>query len=75
MPVTRVHDSPTLRPCTAQPAPVPRRRRGTFQVFALFAPENVDKVEAAVREEIARVLADGFTADEIVESKEERKKR
>ena len=53
----------------------PARGRGTFQVFALFAPENVDKVEAAVREEIARVLADGFTADEIVESKEERKKR
>ncbi len=43
---------------------------GTFGAFAIFAPENVDKVEAAMREEIAKALADGFATDEIDNAKE-----
>jgi zinc protease len=48
----------------------PVDRNGTFGAFAIFAPENVDKVEAAMREEIAKALADGFTAEEIENAKE-----
>jgi zinc protease len=34
---------------------------------AIFAPQNRDKVEAAVREEIARALQGGFTAAELAQ--------
>jgi zinc protease len=34
---------------------------------AIFAPQNQPKVEAAFREEIARALKDGFTAQELAE--------
>jgi zinc protease len=34
---------------------------------AIFAPQNRAKVEAAMREEIARALKDGFTAQELAE--------
>ncbi len=34
---------------------------------AIFAPQNQAKVEAAFREEIARALRDGFTAQELAE--------
>jgi len=42
---------------------------GTFGVYAISAPQNVNKVEKAMREEIARVLKDGFTADEVEKAK------
>ncbi len=35
-----------------------------FGVFAIHAPENRDRVEAAVKEELARVLSAPFTTDE-----------
>ncbi len=38
---------------------------GSFNVQAIAAPENMDKVEAAVREEIERLVRDGITADEL----------
>ena len=38
---------------------------GAFQGYAIFAPENADKVVAAFREEIAKALEDGFTAEEV----------
>ena len=38
---------------------------GQFLAVAIFAPENVDKVEAALIEELEKVLADGFTQDEL----------
>lgn len=38
---------------------------GQFTAVAIFAPENVDRVEAALLEELERVLADGFTAEEL----------
>ncbi|MGH9365975.1 MAG: insulinase family protein, partial [Thermoanaerobaculia bacterium] len=37
--------------------------------FAIYAPQNAGKLEAAFREEIARALKDGFTEKEIQEAK------
>lgn len=42
---------------------------GSFQAFAIYAPENAEKLEAAFKDEIAKMLKDGFTADEITEAK------
>ncbi|NUU01988.1 insulinase family protein [Herbaspirillum robiniae] len=42
---------------------------GSFMVRAIAAPQNLDRVDAAVREEIARVLKDGFTQDELLRAK------
>jgi zinc protease len=39
--------------------------RGAFGVFAIFAPQNRARVEAAVNEEIRSALADGFSAEEV----------
>ncbi|HPF60581.1 MAG TPA: pitrilysin family protein [Gemmatimonadales bacterium] len=38
--------------------------------FAIYAPENRDKLEAAFREELERAARDGFTAEEISKAKE-----
>ena len=38
---------------------------GSFFAYAIQAPENVVRVEAALREEIQKVLDDGFTNDEL----------
>ena len=38
---------------------------GSFLAYAIQAPENVERVEAALREEIQRVLDDGFTDEEL----------
>ena len=38
---------------------------GTFMAYAIFAPENADKVVVAFKEEMARALADGFTPEEV----------
>jgi zinc protease len=37
--------------------------------YAISAPQNTPKVEAALREEIAKALAEGFTEAELVEAK------
>ncbi|HEX4947820.1 MAG TPA: pitrilysin family protein [Blastocatellia bacterium] len=42
---------------------------GQFVSFAIYAPQNVTKLEAAFKEEIARMLKDGFTAEEIEKAK------
>jgi zinc protease len=44
-------------------------KNGAFFGFAIYAPQNVTKLEAAFKEEIAKVLKDGFTADEIKSAK------
>ncbi len=36
-----------------------------FIAFAICAPENAPKVEASFRDEMKKILADGFTAEEI----------
>ena len=43
----------------------PIDENGSFFAYAIQAPENVERVEAAFREEIQRVLDDGFTDDEL----------
>jgi zinc protease len=42
---------------------------GRFTVYAIHAPQNTAKLEAAVREEIERARKEGFTADEIAAAK------
>ena len=42
---------------------------GSFGVFAIYAPQNVARLEAAFSEEIARALKDGFTAEEVAAAK------
>ena len=38
-------------------------------VYAIFAPQNLPKVEAAFKEELARALKDGYTTQELAEGK------
>jgi zinc protease len=47
----------------------PIDEKGQFVGFAIFAPENGDRVVEAFREELDRALADGFTAEEIEAAK------
>jgi zinc protease len=42
---------------------------GSFRVYAIAAPQNVAKVEAACKEEIEKAIKDGFTAEEIAAAK------
>ena len=43
-------------------------RSGSFVAFAIYAPENAARLEAAFKEEIARALKDGFEAKEVEEA-------
>ena len=47
----------------------PVYENGSFAVAAIAAPANVDKVEATFKEEIAKVLKDGFPDEEIAAAK------
>ncbi|QJD98892.1 insulinase family protein [Massilia forsythiae] len=53
----------------SQIAPGDLDRAGSFGISAIAAPQNLAKVDAAVREELARVLKDGFTAAELAGAK------
>lgn len=44
-------------------------KSGSFITFAIYAPENVKRLEAAFKEEIEKVLKDGFTAEELTAAK------
>ena len=44
-------------------------RAGAWSAFAIAAPQNIAKVEAAFREELARALKDGFTDAEVASAK------
>lgn len=44
-------------------------KAGTFFGFAIYAPENVTRLETAFKEEIERMLKDGFTAEEVAAAK------
>jgi zinc protease len=44
-------------------------RAGSFSIAAIAAPQNLKKLEAAVREELQRVLKDGFTEAELANAK------
>ncbi|RXK52486.1 M16 family metallopeptidase [Aquirufa rosea] len=47
----------------------PIDKSGSFLTYAIYAPENLAKLEAAFKEEIEKVLKDGFTQKEIDEAK------
>lgn len=42
---------------------------GGFQANAIYAPENADKLEAAFKDELAKMIRDGFTAEEVASAK------
>lgn len=42
-----------------------RDKVGSFVAYAIYAPENVNKLEAAFKEEIEKVRTEGFTAEEL----------
>lgn len=44
-------------------------RYATFTGWAIYAPQNADKLAKGYREEIDRVLAEGFTAEEVQAAK------
>lgn len=44
-------------------------KAGTFMANAIYAPQNATKLEAAFKEELAKALKDGFTAEEIKAAK------
>jgi len=44
-------------------------KSGSFLAFAIYAPENAARLEAAFREEIARALKDGFEQKELEEAR------
>ncbi len=46
-----------------------RDRAGAWQIAGLVAPQNAARFEQAVREEIERMLKDGFTAKEIEDAR------
>ena len=39
--------------------------KGEFGIYAIFAPQNRQKVETAVHDELRRALSEGFTAEEV----------
>jgi zinc protease len=46
-----------------------KEKNGSFRVNAIAAPQNIAKVEAAVKEELEKALKDGFTAEELAGAK------
>jgi zinc protease len=42
---------------------------GSFYAFAMFAPENRDRVEEVLNEELVKVVEEGFTQDELDSAK------
>jgi len=43
--------------------------QGEFNIYAIYAPENRARIESAVKEELARVMKEGFTAEEVETAK------
>ncbi|MBT8478082.1 MAG: insulinase family protein [Gemmatimonadetes bacterium] len=48
----------------------PLDESGSFAAYAIYAPENAEALEAAFREEVGKVLADGFEAEEVQAAKD-----
>jgi zinc protease len=47
----------------------PLDRAGSFTTYAIYAPQNAARLETAFKEEVARVLKDGFETTEVAEAK------
>ncbi|SDY53672.1 pitrilysin family protein [Nitrosomonas sp. Nm33] len=43
--------------------------QGEFNIYAIYAPENRARVESAVKEELERVMKEGFTTEEVETAK------
>jgi zinc protease len=43
----------------------PLDRAGMYEAYAIYAPQNLARLETAFQEEMARVLKDGFSQDEL----------
>ena len=50
-----------------------RDDNGSLSIQAIAAPENMGKLEAALREELARLVADGITVEELRSAVAEKK--
>ncbi len=48
----------------------PQDADSSWYLYAIFAPQNRAKVEAALREEVARALAQGFSAEEVADGRQ-----
>lgn len=44
-------------------------KAGSFTANAIYAPQNLEKLEAAFQEEIQKVVTEGFTAEEVAAAK------
>ena len=42
---------------------------GTFFANAIYAPQNVEKLESAFKDEVQKLIMNGFTADEVAQAK------
>lgn len=45
--------------------------KGSFGLYAIYAPQNRERVESALRGELGRALAEGFTAEEVEAGKKD----
>ncbi|MBS1785326.1 MAG: insulinase family protein [Acidobacteria bacterium] len=43
----------------------PQDKSGSWTAYAIYAPQNASRLETAFKEEVARILKDGVTADEL----------
>jgi zinc protease len=46
-----------------------KEESGSFRATAIYAPQNVNKVETAMRDVLSQVLKDGFTSEEVAAAK------
>jgi zinc protease len=44
-------------------------KSGGFMAYAIYAPQNADRLQTALREELQRAVTEGFTAEEIAAAK------
>ncbi|MDX1626726.1 MAG: pitrilysin family protein [Wenzhouxiangellaceae bacterium] len=44
-------------------------RKGSFFAYAMFAPENRERLEEVLQDELVRIVSDGFTAEELESAK------
>jgi zinc protease len=47
----------------------PQDKSGGFITYAIYAPENVDRLEKAFKEEVEKILKDGITEEELATAK------
>ncbi|GAB4185081.1 MAG: pitrilysin family protein [Thermoflexibacter sp.] len=47
----------------------PLDKTGSFVTYAIYAPENVERLEKAFKEEIDKAIKEGFTAEEVAAAK------